>query len=101
MGSRLDLHEILVTALGSRYVYFQPPASVIMQYPCIVYSRDSASTKFADGTVYNHKQRYQVTVIDKDPDSLIPDRVMRLPLCSFGAHFTKDNLNHDTYKLYY
>jgi len=101
MGQRVDLQVILEAVLGNMHVYYQPPPSVVMQYPCIVYRRDSVSAKFADGVLYNHKKRYQVTVIDKNPDSLIPDKVMLLPLCSFSTHFKKDNLNHDVYTLYY
>ena len=101
MGQRLDLQTILEAVVGSRNVYFQPPASVTMQYPCIVYARDADDAKFAGDTLYGHKKRYQVSVIDKNPDSLIPDKVLRLPLCAFNRHFTKDNLNHDIYNLYY
>lgn len=101
MGSRLDLHEILVIALGSRYVYFQPPASVVMKYPCLVYSRDNANAKHASDALYDYTTRYQVTVIDKDPDSAILEKIIRLPLCAFDRHFTADNLNHDIYNLFY
>lgn len=101
MGQRLDLQTILEAVVGSRNVYFQPPASVTMQYPCIVYERNADDAKFAGDTLYSHKKRYQVSVIDKNPDSLIPDKVLCLPLCAFNRHFTKDNLNHDIYNLYY
>ena len=101
MGSRLNLQTLLESTLGSMNVYFQPPASVLMQYPCIVYGRDADDAKFADNVLYTHKKRYQVTVIDKNPDSETPDKILRLPLCSFRSHFTKDNLNHDVYNLYY
>lgn len=101
MGSRLNLQTLLEGLLGSRNVYFQPPASVIMQYPCIVYNRAAVDTKYANDKKYLQKKRYSVTVIDKNPDSLIPDKVSGLPLCSFDRHFKTDNLNHDIYSLYY
>lgn len=101
MGSRLNLHAILKTALGSDHVYFQPPASVTMQYPCIVYSRAAVDTKYANNKPYAQKKRYSVTVIDQNPDSLIPDKIAALPLCSFSRHFKVDNLNHDIFNLYY
>ena len=50
---RLDLHEILVDALGSGNVYFQPPASLKMVYPCIRYNRATADAKFANNGLYN------------------------------------------------
>ena len=37
---RLELQDLLETVLGSQYVYFQPPATLRMRYPCIVYARD-------------------------------------------------------------
>lgn len=101
MSRRLELHEILVGLLGSKYVYFQPPESISMTYPCIVYGRSSADTIYADNKVYRNKKRYTVTVIDKDPDSDIPDKLLGLQLCKFDRHFNTNNLNHDVYTLYY
>ena len=37
--TRLELQSVLEQTLGSRNVYFQPPASVKMKYPAIVYER--------------------------------------------------------------
>jgi hypothetical protein len=101
MAQRLDLQALLVTLLGSDNVYFQPPASIQMQYPCIVYKRDYAITTFSGNKPYDHRKRYLVTVIDRDPDSLIPDKVAKLPMCVFDRHYTADNLNHDVYKLFF
>lgn len=101
MDRRLKLHTILVTLLGSNNVYFQPPASVQMKYPCIVYSRDEKDEKFANDKLYLGKMRYAITVIDTKPDSPIPSKVAELPLTSFSRHFTMDNLNHDIYSTYF
>lgn len=72
-----------------------------MKYPCIVYKRDQAQTEFANNSPYKNTKRYSVTVIDKDPDSDIPDRVARLPMCTFNRFYTADDLNHDVYNLYF
>ena len=101
MGSRLDLQEILEETLGSEHVYFQPPESLKLIYPCIIYSRSDVDTKFADDRPYSHRNRYQLIVIDKDPDSSIPGQVAMLPMCNFDRHYTANNLNHDVYDLYY
>lgn len=101
MAPRLQLQALLKSILGSEHVYFQPPANIQMQYPCIVYERDSVNTEYAGNKPYSHTKRYQVTIIDKNPDSLIPDRVSELPMSSFASHFTADNLNHDVYNLYF
>src|SRR5687768_4084650 len=101
MAQRLELHALLTTLLGSPNVYFQPPESLRMKYPCIRYVRDFVNTDFADNKPYKHKKRYQVTVIDRDPDSEISDRVAALPLCTFDRFFTADSLNHDVYNLFF
>lgn len=101
MAPRLELQELLVLILGSNNVYFQPPANIIMKYPCIRYVRDDVRTDFADNVPYKHRKRYQVTVIDRDPDSDIPDRLAMLPLCSHDRSFVAENLHHDVYNLFF
>lgn len=101
MGTRLSLQSVLETLLGSGNVYFQPPENVQMAYPAIVYNRDYQVSEFADNLPYSRTIRYQVTVIDRDPDSLIPDKVAELPMTRFVRHFTFDNLNHDIYDVYF
>jgi hypothetical protein len=101
MAPRLELQALLRSTLGSNNVYFQPPPNITMQYPCIVYSRDDRDSRFANNKPYAHLVGYQVTVIDRNPDSLIPDRVANLPLCEFQRTYTADNLNHDVYKLFF
>jgi len=99
MGQRLDLHAIFKTITTN--VYFQPPPDLEMAYPCIVYERDAADTKFADNKPYDYTQRYQVTLIDRNPDSIILDKIKGLPSCTFDRHYAANNLNHDVFKLYY
>lgn len=101
MAQRLELQKLLVELLGSKNVYFQPPPTQKMQYPCILYSRYDLNMEFADNTPYKNKTRYQVTIIDTNPDSDIPKKVAALPMCSFDRFFTADNLNHDVYNLFF
>ena len=101
MTRRIQLHQILVDLLGSTNVYFQPPSTVQMKFPCIIYSRDARDQKFADNILYLGKNRYSISVVDKNPDSDIPDKVGALPLTSFSQHYVVDNLNHDVYSTYY
>lgn len=101
MGSRLELQTKLEALLGSRNVYFQEPSDVQMQYPCIVYKQDQASTRFASNQPYSHDKRYMLTVIDRNPDSLIPDKLAWLPKCLFDRRYTADNLNHFIYNIYF
>lgn len=101
MNRREELHEILCETLGSRNVYFQPPESIKMQYPAIVYSRDDIDNNFANNSVYMQSLAYSVTVIDSDPDSEVVDRVSKLPRCQYDRHYKSDNLNHDIFTIYY
>ena len=101
MASRLQLQTLLEATVGSSNVYFQPPEGLKMNYPCIVYARADGDTGFADDVPYIHTVRYNITVIDKNPDSIIPGKVALLPTSRALRHFTKDNLNHDVYQIYY
>ena len=90
---RLELHELLCGLLGSRHVYFQPPA--------IVYNLDYIENKHADDGVYLSNRRYQVIAIDANPDSELIEKIASLPTCQFNRHYEQDNLNHDVFTLYY
>lgn len=98
---RSELHTILKNLLGSNNVYFQPPQNIQLQYPCIIYKRDYAKTEFADNQPYEHTKRYQITVIDRNPDSTIPDKVAALPMCLFNRYFAADDLNHDVFNIFF
>lgn len=99
--TRVDLQYFLEDLLGSRNVYFQPPASILMQYPAIVYSLDNVWNTSADDSIYIQGTGYQITVIDEDPDSEIAKKVSRILTCRFNRFFTSDDLNHFVYTIYY
>ena len=99
MGLRLELQKLLENVTTN--VYFQPPTNVQLKYPCIIYKRDFADTKFADNEPYGYKRRYMITVIDQNPDSEIPEKIAALPMSLFNRFYTVDNLNHDVYSMYF
>lgn len=101
MGRRLMLHKILVDVLGSDNVYFQPPESIKMKYPCILYWRDYINSTFADNRPYMKAKRYSITYISKNPDSCMIDKLSDLPLCSYERAYKADNLNHDVFTIYF
>ena len=101
MASRLELQTMLEGLLGSRNVYYNPPPSVRMNYPAIVYTHKSIDNVSANDAVYKQNVAYVLTVIDKNPDSEVVVRVLKLPYCKFDRHFVKDNLNHNVFTLYY
>lgn len=101
MASRLSLQTMLEEILGSRNVYYQPPASVRMKYPAIVYSRKYIYNTHADNSVYKQDDAYELIVIDENPDSEIVTKVSKIPSCRFDRHYEKDNLNHDVFSIYF
>lgn len=101
MAPRLELQGLLVEILESDHVYFQPPSNVQMEYPCIVYNREFINAVWADDNPYKLDNRYLVTVIDRNPDSEIPDKIAKLPKCVYDRFYTADNLNHNVFKLFF
>lgn len=85
----------------SKNVYFQLPTNTMIKYPAIVYEKSYLQTKKADNSTYLQKQKYTVTVIDPNPDSIIPNYVAQLPNSISDRCFVSDNLHHDTFIVYY
>lgn len=98
--NRLDLQTEFEKILVSHNVYFQPPASVKMQYPAIVYSLKNIEKNFANNLSYIITPGYEVILIDKNPDSIYVEKILELPYCRFDRHYTSDNLNHFVFTIY-
>ena len=102
MGTRIQLHEKLLALFGSNHVYFQPPPTIKMSYPAIVYNLDGIYERPANNKMYVAEKRYTVTFIHKDPDvDYSDDMYSAFSMCSFDRRFVSDNLYHDVYTLYY
>lgn len=102
MNNRLELQKTFEELIGSRNVYFQPPSNVHMNYPCIVYFRESYDTEHANDKVYKSVSRYKVTYIDPDPDSIVPLTLLgKFSMISPRTSFASDNLNHYVFDLYF
>lgn len=101
MGTRLELQSLLESILGSKAVYFQPPQKTQIEYPCIIYQNNFIESVFADNNSYLHHKRYSVTVIDRNPDSNIPAKILALPMCTVDRFYVRDGLNHYTFTLYF
>ena len=101
MGQRLQLQAILKAIPGVQKAYFQAPPNTGMKYPCIIYELDDVETEYADDVPYRSTKRYQITVIDEDPDSLIPDQIAKLPMSAFDRFYVADNLNHTVYNVFF
>lgn len=100
MDRRLELHQKLIDVVGN--AYFQPPASVKMEYPCAVYNLSEIDVTYADDNKYLGRRAYTVTIIDRDPDSDYVEEMLDIfQYCRFDRFYTVDNLNHFVFRLYY
>lgn len=94
--------EILnLVADGKAKVYYQPDEKSEMKYPAILYELDQEAKLHADNNPYRTTNRYQVTVIDRDPDSEFPHKISSLPMSTFARRFARDDLNHTIYNVYF
>lgn len=106
MNSRLELHKILCNILNCPNkgdecrAYFQPPSSIKMIYPAIVYTLNNIDKKCANNGVYLSTKSYLLTIIDSNPDSELVDKISKLPMCKFSTKYEKDNLNHTVFEIY-
>lgn len=99
---RYELHSLLKTILGSDNVYYQPPENLKLKFPCIIYDLEGKDVKYADDYKYSSMRKYQLTVVDKNPDSEIPDSIEdALNFCRFDRRYIKDNIYHYAFSLYY
>lgn len=107
MARRLKLHDELVAMntelqLGVKKILFQPPPSVKLEYPAIIYKRKSTFTTNADNLNYSGHTLYQIEVIDPDPDTPIVSALLnKFKMIKHVNNFETSNLNHDVLDLYY
>lgn len=102
MSRRDEFHQDLCDVLGSPHVYFQPPESIKLVYPCFVYEASRDDIKHADDKHYLTREGYDVTYISKDPDDDMKEQLDdRFTYCEWQRRFISDNLNHNIFKIYY
>lgn len=101
MDRRIELHDILSGIPGVKKAYFQPPETVKLEYPCIIYHLQNVYMQSADDYPYKNRDGYSVMIIDRNPDSEIRRNLEAMQLCRFDRYFTSDGLNHWSYVLYY
>lgn len=99
MASRLKLQEILEDILGSKNVYFQPPSTVRLQYPCIIYQLDDLPTQHANNAPYMLTHSYMLTLVNTSAGMGLAEKLAMLPRINHSRRYTKDNLYHDVYQI--
>lgn len=103
MASRLELHQKLVDILGAnKKAYFQPPESLKLTYPCIMYNLSDISIKYADNRVYNTKRRYSIYYLDTNPDNTMIETILSsFENITYDRRYVSNNIYHDVFTLYY
>lgn len=97
---RLALDDVLAGIInmtesdGDRHTYFNPLPSVRMKYPAIKYSLNRVNSRFANNRLYRTIPSYEVTLIDKNPDSEYVAKILQIPYCRFDRFYISNNLNH-------
>lgn len=92
--NRMDLHNQFKQILGNNNVYFQPPESLKLQYPCIVYSIANYNEIHANNDTYLLYPSYTATLIHNNPDNDVVERLILSRLGKFDRYYSKDNLHH-------
>lgn len=83
-------------------VYFQPPETMKMTYPCIVYFKTSVPIGYANNYVYKYNQGYTVTYIDKNPDSEVPFTILKsFQKAKIDSFYKSEGLNHTKLTIFY
>lgn len=100
--SRNKLHLLLKQQFDffEPHVYYQPPASVRIQYPCIIYKLNRIPSKWANNDPYHLEHSYEVILITEDPDDPLVDRLASLHATRFDRYYSADNLHHFVYTIY-
>lgn len=104
MRTRLDFDRYIKDIVGGDvHVYFQPPSNVTgagtvvrknMVYPALLYSVDDYDISSADNMNYRVQKNYSVTLVTKDPDDPLSDKIAMIPTCRFNRQYIADGLYH-------
>lgn len=97
---RKKLHNDLLTMVS--HVYFQPPESIKLEYPCIIYDLISSHQRYADDKAYRRLPCYSITIIDNDKNiDWVSKMLDFFDYCAFERSYISDNLSHYSFILYY
>ena len=97
--NREGLNDLLVETLGNNHVYFDPPESIKLKYPAIVYHKNHISTRYAGGIAYSNIHTYTVTLIDEYPDSEVITKLLNLPYCKHNQSYQSNGMYHDVFTI--
>ena len=96
MASWLTLKNEWEAAFGIK-IYYEPPESIKLTYPCAIMSR--GNIQFADANNYKYLKtvRYSLTYITKTINDPLADTIAEYDHMVHGDSYTSDHLYHHTY----
>lgn len=98
---RTILQKKLEDFLETKNVYFQPPESFKLKYPCVIYNLASTFPRFANNELYFDKDQYRLEIIDRNPDSALFQKMKRFRYARFERPFVANNLHHWVFNIYF
>lgn len=93
---RTEFDKWLRKILGSNNVYFQPPESKKLEFPCIVYNISSHDVDYADDKIYQLRHKYVVRYVayPKDFDGPMKENLARELNVPIQQIYAQDGLYH-------
>lgn len=93
-SNRLTLQTKLENVLGSRNVYYNPPESQKMNFPCIVYNLTNIQPIHADNQTYLDYTTYKIIYVSKQVDSPTVRDLLNIPMTRFSTKYVKNGFWH-------
>lgn len=98
---RIKFHNKLKEVLGNNNVYYNPPTSTSIKYPCIIYSLKDIRSNYSNNKIYLFDHLYQVLLIGIKPHDDTKDKILeKIPYSIFDRSYIQDNLYHYAYTIY-
>lgn len=109
MKSRSELQKELEELLGTsnlpleeKRVYFQPPSSVKLKYPCIIYNLTRTDVRSGDNKKYIKHNEYHIKHLFKSLKNELKDSILdRFNYITHDTRFVSDGIYNDDFTLYY
>lgn len=98
---RIKFHNKLKEVLGNNNVYYNPPSTTKLQYPCIIYNLNDIRTNKANNNVYLLDHVYQVTLIGTKVTDDTKDKILtEIPYSNFNRSYINNGLYHYVYTIF-
>lgn len=98
---REDFQEHLKKVFDGVEVYYMPPESIRMTYPCFVINLDHVDNLYSNGCIYSSRICFTVTYISRHVDDYIIGDMLNAQLyTSFDRVYVADNLRHYVFGVY-